>query len=188
MQRFALLHKANELGDELRGGRHLGHRDAATPKLGTQRFPLRLSCRLEARAQAGVRRIHQQLPAGFRILEGHDANVRNLAFPRVDDPDRNDLMANAQRAHRLLPAIGRHEVAEHDHQGGSPDQMPGFLQRLCQVGRSVAGCLRSPFNPGDELQQSVASGRWRDDVPYLLVEEQGAHAVAATDQQLSDHR
>src|SRR5437016_2708918 len=140
--------------------------------------------------------IDEDLLSTLGVLEGDDPDVWDLALSGIGDPDRDDLVTDRQRAQRLLPAAGRHEIADENHHRRTPDEPARLRQRPTEIGRTrTLASLNSggslaigrTLHPGDQLQQRGSARRWRDDRADTVVEEQRADTVAAADQELPDN-
>src|SRR5438876_4145496 len=80
--------------------------------------------------------IDEDLLSTLGVLEGDDPDVRDLALPGIGDPDRDDLVTDRQRAQRLLPAAGCHEIADQNHHRRTPDEPARLRQRPTEIGRT----------------------------------------------------
>ena len=97
-------------------------------------------------------------------------------------------MTDRQRAQRLLPATGRHEIADENHHRRTPDEPARLRQRPAEIGRTARRRFRRALHPGDHLQQRGSARRRRKNRADAVVEEQRADTVPAADQQLPDDR
>jgi len=111
-----LLDEADELRHDLSGCAQLGDGRPGPQEILPDRIMLRSSRLLETRPQVRAPGVNQDLLPVLGILEGDDADIRDLTFAWVSDPGRDDFVAECQRAHRLLPAVGGHEIAQHDEE------------------------------------------------------------------------
>src|SRR5439155_16383951 len=140
--------------------------------------------------------IDEDLLSTLGVLEGHDPDVRDLALSGIGDPDGDDLVTDGERAQRLLPAAGRHEIADQHHHRRTPDEPARLRQGPAEIGRTPVRlsprgggslfAIGRTLHPSDQLQQCGSARRWRDDRADTVVEEQRADPVAAADQQLPD--
>src|SRR6266571_5486744 len=80
--------------------------------------------------------IDEDLLPTLGVLEGDDPDVRDLALSGIRDPDGDDLVTDRQRAQRLLPAAGRHEIADENHHRGTADEPACLRQRAAEIGRA----------------------------------------------------
>ena len=80
----------------------------------------------DAHARSGrpVARVEQHPLAGLRVLHVDPPCVRELAFPRIVDRDRDDVVAGGELRERVLPAF-RPEIGEGHHDGAVAQQLRG---------------------------------------------------------------
>src|SRR6266704_3434887 len=90
--------------------------------------------------------IDEDLLSALGVLEGDDPDVRDLTLSGIRDPDGDDLVTDRQGVQRLLPAAGRHEIADENHHRGTADEPARLRQRARQVGRAPP----PPPPPGGE--------------------------------------
>src|SRR5205807_5515567 len=87
------------------------------------------------RAQRRIPRVYLVQPARFRIDELHHAGVAELQFTRVDDLDRQQVVAYPQLAQRPLPLRrGYQEVGDDHGQPAPPGRADQRVDQRAEIG------------------------------------------------------
>ena len=95
----------------------------------------------EPLAEPPVAGVDLQLLAGLGVLDEDEADVRQLALARVDEPDGEQLVALVEQVEAALPAGLADEVGHDDDERAAPDR-PQRPPRAAPA-RSVAGARAS---------------------------------------------
>ena len=88
-------------------GRDLVDVDAGTERRGAQLGLAVLAGLAKPVPELGVARVDRELLAGLRVLDHDHAGVGELVLARVEEADRDDLVALGQLQQRTLPARSR---------------------------------------------------------------------------------
>ena len=90
--------------------------------------------------ELGVARVDRELLAGLGVLDHDHAGVGQLVLARIEQPDRDDLVALGQLQQRTLPSGRGDEVGDENDQRAPPDCAERELEQPRQVGdRPVRG-------------------------------------------------
>ena len=88
----------------------------------------------QAVAELGVARVDRELLAGLGVLDHDHARVGQLVLARVEQPDRDDLVALGQLQQRALPSGRGDEVGE-ENDRASAAGLPRARTRAAPSGR-----------------------------------------------------
>ena len=109
----------------------------STPARSGERAQLRLAVLAglaQAAAELGVARVDDELLSGLGVLDDDHAGVGKLVLARIEQPDRDDLVALGQPEQRPLPAGRGDEVGDEDDERPPPDRAVRGLEQAREVG------------------------------------------------------
>ena len=115
-------------------GRDLVDVDAGAERRGAQLGLAVLAGLAKPVAELGVARVDRELLSGLRVLDHDHAGVGKLVLARVEEADRDDLVALGQLQQGTLPARRGDEVGDENDERASPDCPERELEQACQVG------------------------------------------------------
>ena len=142
----------------------------------------------QAMPELGVARVDRELLAGLGVLDDDHAGVGKLVLARIEQPDRDDLVALGQLQQRALPAGRGDEVGDEDDERAPPDRAERELEQARQVGdraaRAGGGRIRLRASASTWLRPLRGGSVLLD----LVVEEDRADAVAAAGEQAGERR
>ena len=122
---------------------------------------------------------------GLGIAEGHEPGVRHLAFARVGEVERHDVVAAPQHADRALPALGL-EVRQHRDDPAPAQHALGEAQGAREIGAAAQRLARQQV--ADDPQRVVAAAPRRHVAFDAVGEEHRADAVVIGDRGEREHR
>ena len=173
--------------DEVVRGRYLADVDAGAEGQRTQLRLAVLAGLAKTTTELGVARVDHELLAGLRVLDHDHAGVGKLVLARVEQPDRDDLVALGQLEQGPLPSGRGDEVGDEDDERASPDRAVRGSRSACEVGDRPVRPGRPQQAPG-EGEHLVSAAARRDRLLDLVVEEDRPDPVAAAGEQPGERR
>jgi hypothetical protein len=116
--------------------------------------------RAKAFAKTRVMGVDQQLLAGLRVADGHQAEIGQVQLHRVEQAYRDHVMSLRELAQRLFPAWRADEVRHHEHRRAAPHGTQCRMQQLVAAGfrpsRRLAGTALHVVQQSQHLHSAAA--------------------------------